>query len=81
MRSNKKPAVAGLFEVLADAGLFEHRVGGVPGLDVVVDGEGAVGYRAPPDLVVTPALPFEDATVVAQDALQLRVKPAITPGW
>ena len=50
-RRSGRGEAAGL-ELLADAGLLQNLVCGVPGFDFVIDREAAGGYRAPPHFMV-----------------------------
>ena len=58
-------------ELLRDAGLFEDGVGGVSGLDSLIDDEVVIRDRTEPDFVITLSLPLEAAGVLAQHSLEL----------
>ena len=55
---------------LGDTGLFEDRVGGVSGLDLLIDDAVVIRDRTEPDLVITLSLSVEAAGVVAQDSFE-----------
>jgi hypothetical protein len=52
--------------------LFQDAVGRVPGKDLRIDREPALGYRAVPDLVVALPWPLEAATVLFQKPFDFR---------
>src|SRR5437588_178432 len=59
---------------LGDTGLFEDRVGGVSGLDLLIDDEVVIRDRTEPDLVITFSLSVETTGVVAQRSFELPSK-------
>ena len=51
---------------MIDAALLHDRIGGVPGLDFLINGEVAVGDRTEPNIVITLPVPDESAAVFPQ---------------
>ena len=53
--------------MLGKPGLLEHRIGGVPGFDLLIDREGQPGVWREPDVVVTLAVTPELTSSRAQE--------------
>lgn len=65
---------AGVFvsEVLCEPRLLQYTVGGVARLDLVIDGEPAIGDWAFPHVMIAVAAPYEPAAGLVQNPLQFR---------
>ena len=54
-------------ELLGDAGLLQHGVGGMAGQNLVIDREAAVRDRAVPDFVIAAAGTFKRTPMSSKD--------------
>ena len=74
LRGESRRLSSAVSKPFGDTCLFEDRVGGVSGLDLLIDDEVVIRDRTKPDLVITLSLSVEAAGVVAQDAFELPSK-------
>ena len=57
-------------EFFGQSGLFQNRIGRVPGFNMIIDNKVDDGNRAVPDLMITPTLPYQTASSFPQMLLQ-----------